>query len=61
MSMTETYGSYRLNVKFKTFSLFCFHPWSPDGWVGGHWEKVCLGRISETIWCKKFILGKDIG
>ena len=29
--------------------------------VGGRQEKVCLGCISETVRCRKFILGRDIG
>ena len=36
-----------------------------SGWaggrLGGRWEKVCLGCISETVRCRKFILGRDIG
>ena len=43
------------------FSGYCFHPWCPDGRVGGCWEKVCLGCISETVRCRKLILGRDIG
>ena len=31
------------------------------GWVGGQREKVCPGCISETIRCRKLILGRDIG
>ena len=35
-----------------------------SGWVGG-WvgseEKVCPGCISETMRCRKLILGRDIG
>ena len=30
-------------------------------WVGGRWEKVCPGCISETVRCRKLILGRDIG
>ena len=37
-----------------------FHPWFPDGWVGG-WEKIGPGCISETIGCSKLKLGRDIG
>ena len=29
--------------------------------MGGRWEKVCLGCISETVRCRKLILGRDIG
>ena len=29
--------------------------------VGGRREIVCLGCISETIRCRKLILGSDIG
>ena len=31
------------------------------GPVGGHQEKVCPGCISETISCRRLILGRDIG
>ena len=31
------------------------------GWVGGQQEKVCLACISETVWCRKWIRGRDIG
>ena len=31
------------------------------GWVGGRWEKVCPVYISETVRCRKLILGTDIG
>ena len=30
-------------------------------WVGGRWEKVCLGCVSETVRCRKLITGRDIG
>ena len=30
------------------------------GWVGV-WEKACPGCISETVRCRKLILGRDIG
>ena len=30
-------------------------------WVGGQREKVCPGCISETVRCRKLILGRDIG
>ena len=29
--------------------------------MDGQWEKVCPGCISETVRCKKLILGRDIG
>ena len=29
--------------------------------MGGRREIVCLGCISETVRCRKFILGRDIG
>ena len=38
---------------------YSFHPWCPDGRAAG--KKVCLGRISETVRCRKLILGTDIG
>ena len=31
-----------------------------SGWAGGRREKVCLGCISETVRCRKLILGRDI-
>ena len=31
------------------------------GQVGGRREKVCPGCISETVRCRKLILGRDIG
>ena len=42
-------------------SGYCFHPWCPDGRAGGQREIVCPGCISETVRCRKFILGRDIG
>ena len=45
----------------------CWVLFSPmvSRWAGGRldgrWEKVCLGCISETVRCRKFILGRDIG
>ena len=38
-----------------------FHPWCLDGRAGGRREIVCSGCISETIRCRKFILGRDVG
>ena len=35
--------------------------WRAGGWVGGRREKVCPGCISETVRCRKLILGRDIG
>ena len=32
----------------------------PGGWVGGG-KRVCPGCISETVRCRKLILGRDIG
>ena len=32
-----------------------------SGWVGGRREIVCPGCISETVRCRKLILGRDIG
>ena len=31
------------------------------GWVGGWREEVCPACISETVRCRKLILGRDIG
>ena len=33
----------------------------PTGWAGGQREEVCTACISETISCRKLILGRDIG
>ena len=33
----------------------------PGGWAGGRREIVCPGCISETVRCRKLILGRDIG
>ena len=30
-------------------------------WAAGQREKVCPGCISETVRCRKLILGRDIG
>ena len=48
-----------------------FYPTALKGWLGivftygvwmGRWrEKVCPGCISETVRCRKLILGRDIG
>ena len=32
----------------------------PSGWAGGQWQTFCTGCISETIMCRKLILGRDI-
>ena len=32
-----------------------------SGWAGGRRENVCPGCISETVRCRKLILGRDIG
>ena len=32
-----------------------------SGWVGGRREIVCPGYISETVRCRKLILGRNIG
>ena len=31
------------------------------GPAGGRLEKICLGCISETVRCRKLMLGRDIG
>ena len=43
-------------------SGYYFHPWCPDGQAGG-WAagKVCPACMSETVRCRKLILGRDIG
>ena len=30
-------------------------------WVGEWREKACPGCISETMWCRMLMLGRDIG
>ena len=40
-------------------SGYCFHPWRPDGWAGG--RKIGPDCISETVRCRKLMLGRDIG
>ena len=51
-------------LKYGGLSGYCFHPWCPDGqaveWAGGG-KKVCPACISETVRCRKLILGRDIG
>ena len=42
------------------YSTLLFSP-MVSGWAGGQREKVCPGSISETIRCRKLILGGDIG
>ena len=32
-----------------------------SGWAGGRQERVCLDCISETVRCRKLILGRDTG
>ena len=32
-----------------------------SGWAGGQRENVCLACISETVRCRKLMLGRDIG
>ena len=32
-----------------------------SGWAGGQREEVCPACISETVRCRKLILGRDIG
>ena len=60
------------NLQFSSFILFlphspygqsgyCFHPWCLDGQAAGQQEKVYPGYMSETIRCRKLILGRDIG
>ena len=39
---------------------YCFFAHG-DWWVDGQQGKVCPGYISETIRCRKLILGGDIG
>ena len=41
---------------------YCFHPWCPDGQLGGRAvRKFFLAVISEAVRCRKLILGRDIG
>ena len=32
-----------------------------NGRAGRQWENVCLDCISETVRCRKLLLGRDIG
>ena len=32
-----------------------------SGWVSSQQEKVCPACTSETVRCRKFMLGRDIG
>ena len=55
---------FKLQVIFTSQTLRVTRYFSPmvSGWVaGGWWENVCPGYISESVRCRKFILGKDIG
>ena len=53
-------------VKFRVFTPplravgVLFSP-MVSGWAGRRQEKVCLACISETVRCRKLILGRDIG
>ena len=62
----------KIKVKFVHLIFMFFTPqplravgvlFSPmvSRWAGGRREKVCLGCISETVRCRKLILGRDIG
>ena len=62
-------GAYRKAIKpFLRAVGVLFSP-MVSGWAGGRpgWraggrrEKVCPGCISETVRCRKLILGRDIG
>ena len=57
-------------MMLSVFAVFTLQPiravgvlFSPivSGWAGWQREKVCPGCISETVRCRKLILGKDIG
>ena len=37
------------------------HPGGRVGWWAGSGKRVCPGCISETVRCRKLILGRDIG
>ena len=53
-----------IDPPFVYSSLLAFlphNPWCLDGWPALLQEKVCLGCISETVRCRKFILVMDIG
>ena len=41
--------------------IVCTHGVWIGGWAGGRREKVCPACISETVRCRKLILGRDIG
>ena len=61
ISVKTTKCEYFLPHSPLGLSGYCFHPWCPDGQVGGQRGKVCLGCISETVKCRKLRLGSDIG
>ena len=54
-----------------TIHMYGFYPTALKGcrgivftlgvWMGGRREQVCPGCISETVRCRKLILGRDIG
>ena len=68
LNLEDFYQNYVVHVLFTPQPLravgVLFSP-MVSGWAGGHpvgqWEKVCPGCISETIRCRKLILGRDIG
>ena len=60
------------NCSYMWIDIYIFNPqplravgvlFSPmvSGWAGGRRDKVCPGCISETVRCRKLILGRDIG
>ena len=70
--MSNTFTSIKVRQIFSFVIHLVFKPqplravgvlFSPmvSGWEGGWGEIVCPGCISETIRCRKFILGRDIG
>ena len=68
---TISIDSYSPINKFYSFIIFSFYPTALKGCrgvvfthgvrMGGRREKVCPGCISETVKCRKLILGRDIG
>ena len=61
---------FHISISVKILEFFYPQPlravgvlFSPmvSGWASGWREKVCSGCISETVRCRKLILGTDIG
>ena len=58
--VTKSSGKFFTPQPLRAVGILFFHPWCPDKWLGGR-EDVCPRYISETVRCRKLILGRDIG